>query len=285
MLMKGIVPPRPMNAGGLPKKSRDACSSDRASHGASSGSIPAGRAPVRFESDLRPYGGSASIRLLSFSLADFGSQPGGIRSDSLSAVSGRSTLPALPIAGIPSTPMIDSAGRQSRFRINSVRFGRHRTHTAGEGKVGDYRIAQRRRRHAGLPHPRLRNRSVKLLRNYATRLLILDPADQLARDPKAVRDHSARSRMDPLRQHLDRECAADQSTQRRRTPKLVVSTAPRVQSDHQAGLAEAIAQMLDIVRQVEAAALLARLDQHDAARVRYRLVHKALIAARLANIA
>src|SRR5262249_13573280 len=39
MLINGIVPPRPMNAGGLPKKLREASSSDRASQGANSGAF------------------------------------------------------------------------------------------------------------------------------------------------------------------------------------------------------------------------------------------------------
>src|SRR5271155_2688540 len=98
MLMNGIVPPSPMKAGGLPKKLRDARSSDRASHGASSGAFQPAAPQSGLKVTFAPYGGSASIRLLSFSFADFGSQPGGIRNDSLSAVSGRSTLPALPIA-------------------------------------------------------------------------------------------------------------------------------------------------------------------------------------------
>jgi hypothetical protein len=37
----------------------------------------------------------------------------------LSAVSGRSTLPALPMSGMPATPVTESVGRQVRLSISS----------------------------------------------------------------------------------------------------------------------------------------------------------------------
>ncbi len=46
---------------------------------------------------------------------------GGRRIDSLAEVKGRSTLPALPIGGMPSMPMVDRVGRQVRFRTSSAR--------------------------------------------------------------------------------------------------------------------------------------------------------------------
>src|SRR5262249_41331829 len=67
---------------------------------------------------LAPHGGSASNIRFKTCEAAFGSTFGGIRSDNLSAVNGRSILPALPTVGKPSAPSIDSAGRQSRLRIN-----------------------------------------------------------------------------------------------------------------------------------------------------------------------
>ena len=55
------------------------------------------------------------------SLAFFGFKVGGKRSDNFTAVCGRNTLPALAKVGMPSTPVMDSAGRQVRFNTNSVK--------------------------------------------------------------------------------------------------------------------------------------------------------------------
>ncbi len=46
---------------------------------------------------------------------------GGRRIDSLAAVNGLSTLPALPMAGTPSTPIRLTVGRQVRFSTSSAR--------------------------------------------------------------------------------------------------------------------------------------------------------------------
>jgi hypothetical protein len=45
---------------------------------------------------------------------------GGTRTESLKVVLGRSTLPALASAGMPSTPVIDKVERQVRFKTRST---------------------------------------------------------------------------------------------------------------------------------------------------------------------
>ena len=54
------------------------------------------------------------------SIALSGQTKGGILIESLSAVLGRSTLPASAIAGKPSAPVMVSVGRQVLFKINST---------------------------------------------------------------------------------------------------------------------------------------------------------------------
>ena len=66
---------------------------------------------------------------------------------------------------------------------------------------------------------------------------------------------------------MDIEVAGHQPAQRSRAPQLVVVAAARVQADHQADVADAILEVVDVERQVVAAALLAALDDHHAAGV------------------
>src|SRR5690554_7483782 len=72
-------------------------------------------------STLAPYGGLSSNRSLTIFPALSPSSVGGRRRDTFTAVVGRSTLPALPRFGRPSTPVIESAGRQVRLSTSSVR--------------------------------------------------------------------------------------------------------------------------------------------------------------------
>jgi hypothetical protein len=59
-------------------------------------------------------------------------------------------------------------------------------------------------------------------------------------------------------------------------PQLLVVPATRVEAHDQARRADARRQVIDVGRQVEAAALFAGLDQHDAARVRDLLRYQRL---------
>src|ERR1700719_4416738 len=77
--------------------------------------------------------------------------------------------------------------------------------------------------------------------------------------------------MDAIGQHLDAQFSADQAAQRRGRPESLIVAASRVERDTQTRLPDPLGEMLYIVRQIETAALLARLDNHDASRMRNRL--------------
>ena len=72
----------------------------------------------------------------------------------------------------------------------------------------------------------------------------------------------------PSRQHVDAQRADEVAAQRGRAPELLVVAAFGVEADDEARRAEAIAERCDVVLEIGAAAFLAGLDQHDAARVR-----------------
>src|SRR5271167_2220470 len=92
----------------------------RSSHGERAGAFHPPAPQFGWKVTLHPFGGSLSRMLFSFRDAIFGSTVGGSLSDRLTEVPGRSTLPALPVGGSPSAPMIESAGRHARLRISSV---------------------------------------------------------------------------------------------------------------------------------------------------------------------
>ena len=69
-------------------------------------------------------------------------------------------------------------------------------------------------------------------------------------------------------QHLDGEHAVHQAAQRRGAPELAVIAAARIEADHERRRADTRRELVEISRQVEAAALLAALDQDHAAPVR-----------------
>src|SRR6185437_5680364 len=110
-----------MYAGGGPKNSREAASTDASSHGASAGAFQPLPAFSRSNVTFAPYGGSVSSSFLSASPAFVASSVGGRRSDSFTDVNGRSTLPAESSAGMPPTPVTASAGRQVRLSTSSPR--------------------------------------------------------------------------------------------------------------------------------------------------------------------
>lgn len=69
---------------------------------------------------VAPDGGSFTSACVSASMAALGSTRGGMRMDSFTVVKGRSTLPALLSAGMPSTPVTDRAGRHVRLSTSSA---------------------------------------------------------------------------------------------------------------------------------------------------------------------
>src|SRR4029077_13044274 len=77
--------------------------------------------------------------------------------------------------------------------------------------------------------------------------------------------------MDAFGKNLDAQFSADQAAQRCRRPKLLVIAASRIQRDAQAQLPSAATRILYKMRQIEAAALFASLDDDDASRMRNRV--------------
>src|SRR5260370_9458135 len=77
--------------------------------------------------------------------------------------------------------------------------------------------------------------------------------------------------MNPLSKPPQPEFSAAQAAQRCSRPELFVVAASRVQRDTQARLPDPVSKMIDIMWQVETPALFARLDNHDASRMRNRL--------------
>ena len=120
----------------------------------------------------------------------------------------------------------------------------------------------------GLGQPVLGHLDVQLGQKHAARGLVLDPAEQLADDPERRGHHSAgMAAVDPFAQDVDLEPRAGQAAQARGHPEPFVVHASRVEAHHQAGRPEAVGEGVDVGGQVRAAALLAGLDEHDAARV------------------
>ncbi len=113
--MKGIVPPSPMKTAWLPRMSLRRLVEGALEPGreAAARSSPGGLLRAA-EADARAVGRVGSSARFTAAAAFPASQVGGRRSESLSAVTGRSTLPALPSAGRPSMPVISSVGRQVR---------------------------------------------------------------------------------------------------------------------------------------------------------------------------
>src|SRR5580698_5170203 len=74
--------------------------------------------------------------------------------------------------------------------------------------------------------------------------------------------------MHALGEHIDRQRTDDVSAQRAGEPEPLVVAGLRVETHHETWSSDIGGERLDVRRQVDAAALLARLDEHDAARVR-----------------
>ena len=99
--------------------------------------------------------------------------------------------------------------------------------------------------------------------------LVLEAREELAHDAEARRhDAARRAGVHALVEHLDGQRAVDDPPKRGRHPELVVVAAAGVEAHDEARRADARRERVHVRRQVVAAAFLARLDQHDAPRVR-----------------
>ena len=123
MLMKGIDPPTPAKAGGLPKCVMDARWSEARSQGAMAGAFQPALGVSGLKVTRAPYGGSVSNSSVRTRVARAGSVVGGMRREIFTAVLGRRTLPASSSAGRPAAPVMDSAGRHVLLRRSSTLSG------------------------------------------------------------------------------------------------------------------------------------------------------------------
>ena len=90
-----------------------------------------------------------------------------------------------------------------------------------------------------------------------------------ARDAERRRhDAAGVARMHALGQHLNRQRAGREATQRRRRPQALVVAAAGIEADHEIDAPDPRRQRVEIGGQIVAAALLAGLDDPDAAGVR-----------------
>src|SRR3954469_11098200 len=113
--MNGIEPPSPRDIALLPKYVFDARSTDASSHGAIFGASQPAPPFSGSNVTFAPYGGVLSSNSLSRVSRFVASSVGGMRSDNLSDVFGRSTFPPCTRSGNPAWPVYASAGRHVRF--------------------------------------------------------------------------------------------------------------------------------------------------------------------------
>src|SRR5438093_5175927 len=184
MLMTGFDPPRPANIAGLPKYVADARWIDSSSFGSVAGAFqPLPASPYVFIVTRAPYGGSASTISLSRRTARPASHVGGRRSEILSVVCGRSTLPPSIGSGSPAAPVIASAGRHVLFKISS--YGPHGHPARREREAIIDLGAEHLRDLARLGGPLARDLDVKIARVDMPRPRILDAIEQLTQDAEA----------------------------------------------------------------------------------------------------
>ena len=102
---------------------------------------------------------------------------------------------------------------------------------------------------------------------------IIDAVEQLPRHPKRRRHHATGiARMHTFSEHIDRERAVDQATQRGSDPQLIVIARAGIERDHQLHVAHARGECIEIKRQIITAAFLTGFDQADTARPRHTLI-------------
>src|SRR3569623_1784614 len=121
----------------------------------------------------------------------------------------------------------------------------------------------------GLRDPGARDLGRERLELDLAGVRVLEPIEQHADHALAAGDDAgAVTGVNALGEQRDLEVADHEAAQRRRRPQLIVVRAARVEADDERELADPALQVIDVRGEVVAARLLARLDQHDAARVR-----------------
>ena len=264
----GMEPPSPTKPGSRPKRSLDTAESVAAMPGSSGGAIH----PWAAASMSMVMCAPSSVRMAEIraSVATCASTSGGSRSENFSVVEGRRTFPPSRGLGSPSAPVTSRAAPQVRATSRSTGSGvrRCRPSTIGRAAVGELG------RHGGEVGPVRVGypRPEQFRQEDAAGRLVLYLRQDAAQDAERGRDHAtALPAVDALGQHVDLHRGDDVAPQRRRQPQAVVAEPARIEADDETGRADALLEVLDVRRQVGAAALLARLNEHE---------HAALAAAR-----
>ena len=133
-------------------------------------------------------------------------------------------------------------------------------------KAAEEFVAQNIGGHAGLRQPFGRHFAVKNLGQQTARGAVFQAVEDVAQNPK-TRGHQTRSvtRMDAFGEDVHTQRAAGHAAQTRGQPQLVVVARAAVQTNHQAHVAQALAQHVHVRHQVGRATFFAGLDQaHDA---------------------
>src|SRR5690606_23301744 len=139
---------------------------------------------------------------------------------------------------------------------------RDRRRALDPGELGPDLVAERAGDAARLLGARRRDLDVEALRADRPGAFVLEPREELPQDAEARRHDAARvPGVHPFVQDVDAKVADDGAAQRGRAPELVVVATARVEADDERGRADAIGEPLDVERQVEAATLLAALDE------------------------
>ena len=191
----------------------------------------------------------SSVRMaeISASVATCASTSGGRRSENLSVVEGRSTLPPSRGVGSPSAPVTSSAAPQVRAARRSTGSGasRCRPSTTGRRAVGE--LGRQRGEvgpvRVGDPRPQ------ELGQEDAAVRLVLDLREDAAQDAERGRHHAAAlPAVDALGQHVDLDRGDEVAPQRRGQPQAVVAEPARIEADDEPGRADALLEVLQVGR-------------------------------------
>ena len=194
-----------------------------------------------------------------------------MRSETFTAVRGRRTFPASAMDGSPSAPGDGERRPPGVGQDQLARIGVRGPHAGDEGHAGA-EVAERRRHVPRLPDSRSGGISTWRSRGRISPVRSSSRRERSWRRIRKLDGHDpARARVDALPEDLHRELAADQASERRRRPELVVVAAGRVEAHHEARRPDASLQRVHVGGEVGAPALLAGLDEDDAPGVRHPL--------------
>src|SRR6185437_4287555 len=209
-----------------------------------------------------PYGGFCSSASRTARAARPGSQVGGSRSDSFRVSEGNNTLPADSAGGIPSAPVTASVAFQ-------VLLMRSSTGSLQTGRTPD----------AQGSFPATDSPSTRAAASICSRRSFgMATASSSRRSPPLMGLSSRASSCSTIRngvgaflQHPHVQKAHQVAPKRGRAPHLIVVAAFSVQADDERGVADRIAQRLEMRGKIAAAAFFRRFYQEDTSGKRHAL--------------